>query len=121
VTDTISAVAELASQRDPLDVTADLTATLDGEAIKIESFADEMFVNLPSVGTARRLWAYHGDDAGRVPELLGAAGLTVEIHIDDRPVASIGPPGSGGFLAGLVGFDGLSIRPGAAVLAVLGR
>jgi len=73
-----------------LDVSADLTLTVESQPIRIESYTDLVVVDLPSIrvawplyrGLRRRLET--GDDALRTFD------LTAEIRVDGTPVARVG-------------------------------
>jgi len=76
--------------RAPLDVQADLTLTVEGQPVTVESFTDLVVVDLPSVrvavplarGTLRYL-----DD---LEALLCTTGLTLEVRVAGTRVVRIG-------------------------------
>jgi hypothetical protein len=120
VSDLLTTLERLLERRRSLDVTADLTATVGGGTVHIESYTDRVFVDLPSVGAARRLYGRHGDRFERLPPLLAAADLTLEIQVDGRTVAVVGPPERGGRVERALGYPGVSLRPTGVVRALLG-
>lgn len=119
MSDLVSTLVDHLERRESLDVTADLTATVDGDTVRIESYTDRVFVDLPSFATARRLYDRHGAEVDRLPALLGATDLTLEVSINGTSVAVVGPPGSGGRLERAVGYDGLTVLPGGVLRALL--
>jgi len=84
-----AALARHADQA-PVDVSADLTLTIESQPIRIESYTDLVVVDLPSVRVASPL--YRGLrrhlDAG--DSVLRTLDLTVEVRVDGTPVARVG-------------------------------
>ncbi|MFC5970462.1 hypothetical protein ACFPYI_03885 [Halomarina salina] len=73
-----------------LDVTADLTLTIDGEPIAIESYTDTVLVDFPSV---RALAAVARTERQRLPSLertLRRMDLTVVVLVDGVAVGTVG-------------------------------
>ena len=73
-----------------LDVTADLTLTIDGQPIAIEAYTDTVLVDFPSV---RALVAVARTEQRRLPSLerlLQRADLTVVVLVDGVTVGTIG-------------------------------
>jgi hypothetical protein len=72
-----------------LDVSADLTLTVESQPIRIESYTD-LVVDLPSIRVASPLYRGQrrrletGDDARRTFD------MTAEIRVDGTPVARVG-------------------------------
>ncbi|MFC7155466.1 hypothetical protein ACFQPA_08355 [Halomarina halobia] len=83
----------------PVDVTADLTLTIDGQPITVESYTDTVFVNLPSIRAASALARTGLRRADRLDRLLRDLDVTVVFRIDGTPVARIGAAARPGPLA----------------------
>jgi hypothetical protein len=80
----------LSPDRAPLDVSADLTLTIDSEPIAIESYTDTVLVDFPSV---RALASVARTERGRLPSferLLRETDLTVVVLVDGVPVGTVG-------------------------------
>lgn len=117
--DLVGALREDLADRAPVDVTADLALAVDGEPVRVESYTDLVTVDLPSVRVATRLLRRHGDRAGVVPDLLAAAGLTVEVTVAGTAVARAGADAEAGPLERRLGFRSLRLRPLGCLLATL--
>ncbi|WP_254543415.1 hypothetical protein [Halomarina pelagica] len=74
----------------PVDVTADLTLTIDGQPIAVESYTDTVLVDLPSIGAARAVARSGLRRADRLDRLLHDLDVTVVFRIDGTPVARMG-------------------------------
>jgi hypothetical protein len=74
----------------PFDVVADLTLTVEGQPIAVESYTDLVVVDLPSVRVLRPLWQGAGSRLDAVDRTLRTTDLTVEVRIDGTPVARLG-------------------------------
>ena len=73
-----------------LDVTADLTLTIDSEPIAIEAYTDTVLVDFPSV---RALVAVARTERGRLPSLerlLHRTDLTLLVLVDGVVVGTMG-------------------------------
>ena len=119
VRDLVGALRDDLADRAPVDVTADLALAVDGEPVRIESYTDLVTVDLPSVRTAVRLLRRHGDRAGDVPDLLAAAGLTVEVTVDGTAVARAGAEADAGAIERRLGYRAVRLRPLGCLLATL--
>jgi hypothetical protein len=115
----VGAFREDLAERGPVDVTADLALAVDGEPVRVESYTDLVRVDLPSVRTALRLLRRHGDRAGDVPDLLEAAGLTVEVTVDGTTVARAGADADAGPIERRLGHRAVRLRPLGCLLAAL--
>lgn len=74
----------------PVDVTADLTVTVEGQSIAVESYTDTILVDLPSVRVGVAILR---TEAGRLRPLdrtLREFDLTLAVLVDGTPVARIG-------------------------------
>lgn len=119
VHDLVGALREDLADRAPVDVTADLALAVDGEPVRVESYTDLVTVDLPSVRVAARLLRRHGDRTGVVPDLLAAAGLTVEVRVAGTAVARAGADAEAGPLERRLGYRSVRLRPLGCLLATL--
>jgi hypothetical protein len=119
VRDLVGALRADLADRAPVDVTADLALAVDGEPVRIESYTDLVTVDLPSVRTAVRLLRRHGDRTGDVPDLLAAAGLTVEVTVSGTAVLRAGADAHAGPLERRLGYPSVRLRPLGCLLAAL--
>lgn len=74
----------------PVDVTADLTVTVESQPIAVESYTDTILVDLPSVRVGVAILR---TEAGRLRPLdrtLREFDLTLAVLVDGTPVARIG-------------------------------
>lgn len=113
MTDLASAVAD----RPGLDVTADLSVSVDGTAVDVESYTDRLFVDVDSVRALVRLAGATGGRSRlrRTSQLLSAADLTAELRVAGRPVALLGADADPGPLGRRLG--GVELRAGGLVAA----
>ncbi|MFC6938849.1 hypothetical protein ACFQE8_02590 [Salinirubellus sp. GCM10025818] len=107
------------ADRAPIDVTADLSLAVDGEPVRVESYTDLVTVDLRSVRSAVRLLRRHRDRAGDLPDLLAAAGLTVELTVGGTTVVRAGADADAGSLERRFGYPAVRLRPLGCLLAVL--
>ncbi|PSQ11495.1 hypothetical protein BRC93_05370 [Halobacteriales archaeon QS_5_70_15] len=119
VRDLVGALRDDLEARAPIDVTADLALAVDGEPVHVESYTDLVSVDLPSVRTAVGLLRRHGDRADYVPDLLAAAGLTVEVTVDGTAVVRAGADADAGPLERRLGYRSVRFRPFGCLLATL--
>ena len=119
VRDLLAALREDLAERAPVDVTADLLLSVDGEPVRVESYTDLVTVDLPSVRTALRLLRRHGDRTGDVPGLLAAAGLTVEVTVDGTTVVRAGADAEAGHIERRLGYRSVRLRPLGCLLAAI--
>jgi hypothetical protein len=117
--DSLEALRDGLADRAPIDVTADLVLTVDGEPVRVESYTDLVSVELASVRAAVRLLRRHGDRGGDLPDLLAAAGLTVEVTVDGTVVARAGADVDAGPLERSLGYSSVGLRPLGWLLAIL--
>lgn len=73
-----------------LDVNADLTLSLDGDELEVESYTDRVVVDVPSAGVATRVFRRTGDVLPEVARVLAAADLTAVVRMSGRSVAVLG-------------------------------
>lgn len=86
----MSAVAT--AGRAPVDVKADVTLTVEGQPISVESYTDLLRVDLPSVRIARTVFRSAGGTRGleELDATLRTLDLTVDLAVDSVRVARIG-------------------------------
>jgi hypothetical protein len=121
VVDALAAVAE--SDPAPLDVAADLTVETDGREVRIDSFTDQVMVELPSMGVALSLLRQAGVRRGTlagVAGVLAAADLTARVRIRGTEAAVVGADAAPGRTGRRLS-PHVEIRPGGAALAALGE
>jgi hypothetical protein len=113
VTDLASAVAD----RPGLDVTAELSVSVDGTAVDVESYTDRLLVDVDSVCAIARLAAATGGRSRirRTSRLLAAADLTAELRVAGRPIALLGADAVPGVLGRRLG--GVELRTVGLVAA----
>jgi hypothetical protein len=74
----------------PVDVVADLTLTVEGQPVSVESYTDLVIVDLPSVRIAWPLYRGLRRHLGTGDTLLHTLDLTVELRVDGTTVARAG-------------------------------
>jgi hypothetical protein len=88
-----------------LSVEADLTATVDGQDVRVEGYGDRVVISFPTFAAARR--ARETMEALPVPfdsfEAAAEAGVDVDVRVRDASVARLGPGVRAGPLSRLVG------------------
>ncbi|MFB6167439.1 MAG: hypothetical protein ABEJ43_01175 [Haloferacaceae archaeon] len=88
-----------------LSVEADLTATVDGQEVRVEGYGDRVIVSFPTFAAARR--ARETVDELPVPfdslDAAAEAGIDVDVRIRGASVARLGPGVRAGPLSRLVG------------------
>ncbi|WP_254537387.1 hypothetical protein [Halomarina litorea] len=77
-------------EREPVDVEADLTLTIDSQPINIESYTDTVLVDLPSVRVGVALVRTEGARLAELDRVLRDLDVTVVIQVDGTPVARLG-------------------------------
>jgi len=78
--------------RAPVDVEADVTLTVEGQPISVESYTDLLRVDLPSVRVARTVLRTAGGTRGleELDATLRTLDLTVDVAVDSVRVARVG-------------------------------
>jgi hypothetical protein len=108
----------------PLSVATDLTLTVDGVELAVESTGERLFAEVASladaVRIARALGGVPDDSARRLSTLLATTDLTLELRVRDRTVAVVGADARPGSLSRGLGVDPVEVRLGG-VLGVVGR
>ncbi|MFC6836392.1 hypothetical protein [Halomarina ordinaria] len=80
----------MARSAHPVDVAADLSLTIDGQPITVESYTDTVVVDLPSVRAAYALARSGWSRLDRTLAVLTDLDLTVLVCIDGTAVARLG-------------------------------
>jgi hypothetical protein len=96
----LSAIA--AADLAPLDIEADLTLAIDGEAVRVVSKTNKPLVDLPSTSAALALFRQGGGALPELAELLAAADITAGVAIDGTGVAVIGADAEPGTVTGRI-------------------
>jgi hypothetical protein len=105
----------------PLAVHTDLDVTVAGRPVGVASTGDRLFLDFPSLRTARA--AARAGGAERLREAasaLAAADLTAEVRVRDRSVLVLGADARPGLLSREAGIAPAEFRLGGA-LGALGR
>jgi len=102
----------------PLSVETDLTITVDGTPVELQSTGERLFLEVPTLQTALEL-ARDGEGLrDRVSQLLTVTDLTVEVRVREATVAVVGREATPGLLSREFGVDPVEIRIGGGVAAV---
>jgi hypothetical protein len=87
----LAATVERAARTGPgLDITANLSVTVDGIDLAIGTVGDRIRIQIPSVGAGLRLARREGGRLGRLARILADAGETAEIRVGSAVVAVVG-------------------------------
>ncbi|WP_224336682.1 peptide ABC transporter ATP-binding protein [Haloprofundus halobius] len=108
--------------RRPLDVTAELTLTVEGEQLRVVGFGELVVVDTPSLDAALALLR----GTGRLPteqfgEDVRAADVTVDVRVDGVSVARLGPGIRPGYLSRALGVAPARLSLGGTAMALLRR
>jgi hypothetical protein len=113
-----------ASPTAPLSVATDLTLTVDGVELTVESTGERLFAEVSSLADAvrvvRSLGGVPDSGAARLSTLLTTTDLTLELRVRDRTVAVVGTDARPGPLSHGLGVDPVEVRLGGA-FGVIGR
>jgi hypothetical protein len=102
----------------PLSVETDLTLTVDGTPVELQSTGERLFLEVPTLQTALQL-ARDGETLrDRVSEVLTLTDLTVEVRVRGATVAVAGSEATPGPLSRELGVDPVEVRIGGGVAAV---
>lgn len=77
-------------EREPVDIAADLTLTINSQPIKIESYTDTILIDLPSVRVGVALLRTEGTRLPQFDRILRDLDVTVVVQVDGTPVARLG-------------------------------
>ncbi len=102
----------------PLSVETDLTLTVDGTPVELQSTGERLFLEVPTLQTALQL-ARDGEALrDRVSQVLALTDLTVEVRVRGATVAVAGSEARPGPLSRELGVDPVEVRIGGGVAAV---
>jgi pantoate kinase len=125
MTPLVTAIQRIADAPLGLDVSADLTVTVDGHELQVEAYTDRVFVDFPSLGVMVDLLrsapggsGVSGSAGGSLPAALAAADLTAVARIESREVATLGAEADGPLRH--LGYGNVAVSPAALALAGLG-
>lgn len=102
----------------PLTVETDLTLTVDGVEVAVESTGERLLVSFASVPDAVRVARHSPEPSTQLDRLLGMTDLTVEIRVRGRIVAVTGADARPGVLSQLLEVPSVEFRLGGSVGAV---
>ena len=112
----------------PLNVSADLQLTIDGEPLSISGSGDRLVVHVPRLRTARRLLTTGplavgntGQNAERMAEALRLTGITVEVCVQGDTVARIGADAAPNAMGALLNAGPVEVDAGKTVWSVVRR
>ncbi|QCJ48056.1 MULTISPECIES: hypothetical protein [Haloprofundus] len=113
---------DVTDARRPLDVTAELTLTVEDEDVRVVGYGELVVVDAPSLAGALALLR----GTGRLPterfgENVRAADVTVDVRVDGVSVARLGPGIRPDALSRRVGVAPARLSLGGAALALLRR
>ena len=116
----VGAVLETAARkRPPLEVTANLSVTIDGVDLAVHADGDRIRVQVPSVWAGARVLLAVPEGGDGLAAALGATGLTVEIRVGSAVVAVAGAGATPGRLARLLSVGPVEVRARALAAAAL--
>ncbi len=103
----------------PLSVATDISVTVDGTPVDVESTGERLLLDVPSLPDAFRvLRGQSPESSTRVCALLRTAGVTVEVRVRGRIVAVAGADARPGALSEFLGVDPVEVRIGGLAGAV---
>ncbi|SEO90411.1 hypothetical protein SAMN05216388_102271 [Halorientalis persicus] len=117
--DLATTVGRVARANDRLDITANLSVTIDGIDLAISTVDDRVRVQVPSVWDGVRLGRTERGRLGRLARILDEAGETAEIRVGDAVIAVVGADATPSRLDWALSMGPVEIRPRAVVPAVL--
>jgi len=116
----LGAVVEgVAREGPPLDVTANLSVTVDGVDLAVSTAGDRLRVQVPSLSAGLSVLRATPDGGSRLPEALAATGLTAEVRVGSAVVAVLGADAAAGRLARRLGLGPVQLRARGLVAAAL--
>ncbi len=117
--DLAATVGRVARVGDRLDITANLSVTVDGVDLAISTVDDRIRVQVPSVWAGLRLGRTERGRLGRLARVLDEAGETAEIRVGDAVLAVVGAEATPGRLGWVLSTGPVETRPGAVIPAAL--
>ncbi|MFB6206680.1 MAG: hypothetical protein ABEJ05_09170 [Haloglomus sp.] len=122
----VNAIERVADAPLGLDVSADLTVTVDGHELQVEAYTDRVFLDFPSLraavdvvrSTPRSTGSRGADANASLPAALAAADLTAVARVGGRELATFGAEADSPLEH--LGYDHVAVSPRELVLAWLG-
>lgn len=108
----------------PLSIEADLTVSVDGRDLAVESEGDRLVVTVPSLRVARRLLSSYRAlplEGRLLDRELDRADLTIEVRYGGAVVATAGAGRPSNALGRLLGVEPASVRLGGVLRGLFGR
>ncbi|KTG10517.1 hypothetical protein AUR64_11570 [Haloprofundus marisrubri] len=103
-----------------MDVTAELTLTVEGEDVRVAGFGELVVVDAPTLsGALALLRGTKQLPTEQFGENVRAADVTVDIRVDGVSVARLGPGLRPGYLSRALGVAPARLSLGGAALALL--
>lgn len=115
----VTTVERLARGGPSLEVTANLSVTIDGITLAISTVGDRLRVQIPSAWAVFRLFRSERERLPALSRALSEAGLTAEIRVGSAVVAVVGQDAAPGTLSKLFASGAVEIRFRALAPAVL--
>lgn len=103
----------------PLDVRADLSVSVDGDEITVESYTDRIVVGVPSMRVVVALLRRARGLVPGVARVLAAADLTALVQVDGTAVAVLGAEARSGRLSNRLDAP-IAVRLDGVLSAVVG-
>ncbi len=108
--DLVVTVGRLARDGAGVDVTANLSVTVDGVDLAISTVGDRLHVQIPSVWAGFRLLRGEQDQFPALSRVLSEAGLTAEIRVGSAVIAVAGTDADPGALSDLLSLGPVEVR-----------
>jgi len=108
----------------PLSVEADLTVSVDGRSVGVESEGDRLVVAVPSLRVARRLLGTYRAlpvDGGLLARELDRADVLIEVRYRGALVATVGAGRPPNALGRLLGVEPAAVSLRGVLRGLLGR
>lgn len=117
--DLLAVVERLGEEGASFTVTVDLSVTVDGTDLTIQTFEDRLHVRLPSVWEGISLLQSERERLPELSQALSEAGLTAEIRVDGAVIALVGEDATPGTLSDLLDLGPVEVHPRAVVPTLL--
>lgn len=117
--DPSAAVADLARDGPPLDVTANLSVSVEGVDLAVSSVDDRLRVQVPSLRAGAAVLRAAPAGGSPLPSVLAAAGLTAEVRVGSAVVAVLGSGAASGGLGRFLSAGPVEVRVRGLVAAAL--
>jgi hypothetical protein len=117
--DLAATVGRVARAGDRLDITANLSVTVDGVDLAISTVDDRIRVQVPSVWAGISLGRTERGRLGRLARVLDEAGETAEIRVGNAVLAVVGADATPGRLDWALSLGPVETHPEAVLPAAL--